>query len=195
MYRYNTCILKVFLVKKNQCILSAADYCRRHDVLAIAIPQCSFLAKWRKCLRSVRGVALILGVKVSRAKTRLGAVGGRKSIFPMLTYRTLFCFLVVIIKLVPNSVFQLYWLKDYYKQKQWNTLPVTMITEIMNLYRLLWWQLAASTCVWRSRLIIKSASFRAVQPVWGKRIHVLWLRTFRQLVIYNGLSKPQRTTM
>ncbi len=31
--------------------------------------------------------------------------------------------------------------------------------------------LAASTCVWRSRLIMKSASFRAVQPVWRKRIH------------------------
>ena len=31
----------------------------------------------------------------------------------------------------------------------------------------------AITCVWRSSLIIKSAIFRAVQPVWGKRIHVL----------------------
>ena len=33
-------------------------------------------------------------------------VGGRKSILSMLTYRTLF--LVVIIRLSPNSVFQLY---------------------------------------------------------------------------------------
>ena len=41
-------------------------------------------------------------------------------------------FLVVIIELFQNSVFQLYFPKDYYKQKQWNTLPVTMITEIMN---------------------------------------------------------------
>ena len=47
-------------------------------------------------------------------------------------------FLVVIIELFRNSVFQLYCPKDYYKQKQWNTLPVTMITEIMNLNRLLW---------------------------------------------------------
>ena len=37
-------------------------------------------------------------------------------------------FLVVIIELFPNSVFQLYCPKDYYKQKQWNTLPVTTIT-------------------------------------------------------------------
>ena len=66
-----------------------------------------------------------------------GAVGGRKSIFSMLTYRTLF--LVVIIELFPNSVFQLYCPKDYYKQKQWNTLMVTMITENMNFNRLLWW--------------------------------------------------------
>ena len=36
-------------------------------------------------------------------------------------------FLVVIVEL-----FQLYCPKDYYKQKQWNTLPVTMITEVMN---------------------------------------------------------------
>ena len=44
-------------------------------------------------------------------------------------------FLVVIIELFPNSVFQLY----CPKQKQWNTLPVTVITEIMNYNRLLWW--------------------------------------------------------
>ena len=48
-------------------------------------------------------------------------------------------FLVVLIELFPNSVFQLYCTKDYCKQKQWNTLPVTMITEIMNFNRLLWW--------------------------------------------------------
>ncbi|KAK2140146.1 hypothetical protein NP493_5956g00000 [Ridgeia piscesae] len=60
----------------------------------------------------------------------------------MLTYRTLFCF-GLIIELSRNSVFQLYCPKGYYKQKQWNTLPVTMITEIMNFNRLLWslpWQ-------------------------------------------------------
>ena len=45
-------------------------------------------------------------------------------------------FLVVIIDLLPNCIFQLYCPKDYYKQKQWNTLPVTIITEIMNLNRL-----------------------------------------------------------
>ena len=47
----------------------------------------------------------------------------------MLTYRTLFCFGCNN----RSSVFQLYCAKDYYKQKQWNTLPVTMITEIMKL--------------------------------------------------------------
>jgi len=46
---------------------------------------------------------------------------------------------VVIIKLFPNNEFQFYCPKDYYKQKQWNTLVVTMITEIMNFNRLLWW--------------------------------------------------------
>ena len=55
----------------------------------------------------------------------------------MLTYRTLFLF--VVIELFPNCVFQLYCSKDYYKQKQWNTLPVTMITEITNFNRLLGW--------------------------------------------------------
>ena len=40
-------------------------------------------------------------------------------------------FLFVIIELFPNSVFQLYCPKYYYKQNQWNTLPVTMITEIL----------------------------------------------------------------
>ena len=74
----------------------------------------------------------------SRAQKRgPGADGGKKSIFSMLTYRTLFLF--VIIELFPNSVFQLYYPKDYYKQKQWNPLLVTMITEIMNINRLLWW--------------------------------------------------------
>ena len=48
-------------------------------------------------------------------------------------------FWVVLIELFRNSVFQLYCPKNYYKQKQWNTLPVTMITEIMNCNRLLWW--------------------------------------------------------
>ena len=48
-------------------------------------------------------------------------------------------FLIVIIELFPNSIFQLYCPNDYYKQKQWNTLPVTMLTEIMSFNRLLWW--------------------------------------------------------
>ena len=37
---------------------------------------------------------------VSCAKTRLGAVGGRTFIFSMLTYRTSFCYQVVIIELL-----------------------------------------------------------------------------------------------
>ena len=84
----------------------------------------------------------------------------------MLTYRTLFCF-VVIIELFPNSVFQLYCPKDYYKQKQWNTLPVTMITEIMNFNRLLWYLCLAILTN------NEECHFPLVQPVWGKRIHVL----------------------
>ena len=47
-------------------------------------------------------------------------------------------FLVVMMELFPNSVIQLYCPKDCYKQKQWNTLPVTIITEIMHFNRLLW---------------------------------------------------------
>ena len=72
----------------------------------------------------------------SRAR-KLVAIGCRKSIFSMLTYSTLF--LVVIIELFPNSVFQLYCPKDYYKQKQWKPLPGTTITEIMTFNQLLWW--------------------------------------------------------
>ena len=49
----------------------------------------------------------------------------------MLTYRTLLV-LFVVIELFPNSVFQLHCPNDYYMMKQWNTLPVTMVTEIMN---------------------------------------------------------------
>ena len=56
----------------------------------------------------------------------------------MLTYRIDFVLiLVVIIELFPNSVFQFYCPKDYYKQKQRNTLPVTLIPESMNFNRLL----------------------------------------------------------
>ena len=44
----------------------------------------------RVCYNSI--TASIYGVQVSRAKTRMGAVGGRRSIYSMLTYRTLFCF-------------------------------------------------------------------------------------------------------
>ena len=80
---------------------------------------------------------------------------------------------------------------DYYKQKQWNILAVTIITEIMNSNRFnnrlefmisviivtakmaVAMALAASTCVWRSRLIMKNAIFRAIQRVCGKHIHVL----------------------
>ena len=61
---------------------------------------------------------------------RLGALGGRKSIFSMLSF---VLFLIVLIGLSANSVSQLYCSKDNYKQKQRNTLPVTMITEIEHL--------------------------------------------------------------
>ena len=67
--------------------------------------------------------------------------GGRKSIFSINIYIGLIfvLFFVVIIELFSNSIFQLYCPKDYYMQKQWNTLPVTVIPEIMNFNRLLWW--------------------------------------------------------
>ena len=67
-----------------------------------------------------------------------GSWGQEVHILHVNIYDFVLC-LVVIIELFPNSVFQLYCPKDYYKQKQWNTLPVTMITEIMNFNRLLWW--------------------------------------------------------
>ena len=57
-------------------------------------------------------------------------------------------FLVVVIGLSPNSVSQLYCSKDNYKQKQRNTLPVTMITEIMHFIRLLW------RLPWHRRLVL-----------------------------------------
>ena len=62
-------------------------------------------------------------------------VGGLKSIFSMLIYRIVF----LLIGLSQNNVLWLYFTKDNYKQKQWNTLPVTMITSIMHFNRLLWW--------------------------------------------------------
>ena len=40
---------------------------------------------------------------------------------------------------VPKYRIQLYCPKDFYKQNQWNILPVTMSTEIMNFNRLLRW--------------------------------------------------------
>ena len=46
-----------------------------------------------------------------------------------------------------------------------NTLLVKMITEMMNLNRLLW------RLPWHRRLVL--AIFCVVQPVWAKRIHVL----------------------
>ena len=75
----------------------------------------------------------------SRARKRgWGQLGAGGPYTPC--YHIELCFvLVVIIELSRNSVFQLSFPKDYYKQKQWNILPVTMITEIMNFNRVLWW--------------------------------------------------------
>ena len=70
------------------------------------------------------------------AKTRLGAVGVQEVHVLHVNIKDFVLFLVVIIELFPNSVFQLYCPKDYFKHKQWHTLPVTMITEIMNCNRL-----------------------------------------------------------
>ena len=67
--------------------------------------------------------------------------------------------------------------------------------EFQSIIMLVAMALAASICVWRTWLIMKSAIFRAVQPVWGKRIYVLWLYAFRQLVRYKCLSKPHRAAM
>ena len=83
--------------------------------------------------------------------------------------------LFVIIELFPNNVFQLYCPKDYFKQNQWNTAGDNDHGnhEVVSNIMVVAMALAASTSVWRSWLIMKSASFRAVQPVWGKRIHAL----------------------
>ena len=77
-------------------------------------------------------------MQVSRAKMRLGQLGAGGPYIPC-KHIGLYFVLVIIIELSRNNVFQLYCPKDYYKQEQWNTLPVTMITEIMNFNRLLWW--------------------------------------------------------
>ena len=72
-------------------------------------------------------------------ENEVGGTWCTKSIFSMLIYRTLFCFwLYIIVGLSPNSVSQLYCSKDNYHQKQQNTLPVIMITEIMHFNRLLY---------------------------------------------------------
>ena len=70
-------------------------------------------------------------------KNKVGALGGRKSIFSMLRDMTLF--LVVIIGMSLNNPKQLYFLKDNYKQKQCDILLVRMITGIMHFNLLLWW--------------------------------------------------------
>ena len=58
------------------------------------------------------------------------------------------CFVfVVIIGMSPNSPEQIYFPKDNYKQKQCDTLPVSLMTGIMHFNRLLWWLL------WHRRLI------------------------------------------
>ena len=72
-----------------------------------------------------------IGRVIFARENEAGAIGGRKSIFSVLTYSNLFLvviielcvlFLVVITELFPISVFQLHSPKDYYKQKQWNAL-------------------------------------------------------------------------
>ena len=77
-------------------------------------------------------------VSFARENEAGGSWGQKIPIFHFNIYNYVL-FLFVIIELFPNSVFQLYCPKEYYKQKQWNNLPVTMITEIMNFNRLLWW--------------------------------------------------------
>ena len=80
----------------------------------------------------------IIGHVSFALETRLGAYGAGSPYSPC--YHIGLCFvLVVLIELFPNSVIQLYCPKDYYKQKQWNTLPVTVFTEIIKCNRLLWW--------------------------------------------------------
>ena len=97
-----------------------------HDYTSLLVQRhCTVLGK-RRTNRSAIGCELVspsnkrmvpIG-RVSLAReSEAGAVGGRKSIFSMLTYRTLFLFLLVIIELFPNSLFQLCCPKDY-KQKQ-----------------------------------------------------------------------------
>ena len=75
----------------------------------------------------------------SRARKRGWGRWGQEVHILYVNIHNFVLFLVVLIELFPNSVFQLYCPKDYYKQKQWSTLPVTMITEVINCNRVLWW--------------------------------------------------------
>ena len=69
--------------------------------------------------RASQAICLLLYVIVlyRASLARENEAGGSWSIYSMLTYDFVL-FLVVIIELFPNSVFQLYCPKDYYKQKQ-----------------------------------------------------------------------------
>ena len=77
-------------------------------------------------------------VRLAR-ENEAGGSWGQEILILHVSIKEFVLFLVVIIELFPNSVFQLYCPKNYYKQKQWNTLPMKMIMEMMNFKRLLWW--------------------------------------------------------
>ena len=62
----------------------------------------------------------IMRASVARENEAGGSWGQEVHIFHV-TIHDFVLFLVVIIELFRNSVVQLYCLKDYYKQKQWNT--------------------------------------------------------------------------
>ena len=63
--------------------------------------------------------------------------------------KTLFCFLVVILGLSPNSVLLLYYPRDNYKQKQWNSAGNDdQGNNCSHFNRLLWW------LPWHWRLVL-----------------------------------------
>ena len=67
-------------------------------------------------------------------------VRARQSIFIL--------FVVVIIELFQSNYFSYTARRIIKSKKQWNTLPVTILTEIMNYNRLLWW------LPWQRRVVL-----------------------------------------
>ena len=122
---------------------------------------------------------------------RENEAGGRKSIFSILTYSTLFCFCsqkgcfsYKVRRIITSRS------NGTLCRWQWSRKSWTLIDYYGGCHGISGKYLCLAILTNN-----EECHFRAVQPVWGKCIHVLWLCAFKQLVQYKCLSKPQRIAM